>query len=51
MNIDLSFEYYPPAGLLSIAPFYKHIDNPIYDRSDHRARTSSTTAARMRGSG
>ena len=35
MNLDLSFEYYLPSGLLSIAPFYKHIDNPIYDRSDH----------------
>jgi TonB-dependent receptor len=33
MNVDLSFEYYLPAGLLSVAPFYKHIDNPIYDRS------------------
>jgi TonB-dependent receptor len=33
MNFDMSFEYYLPSGLVSIAPFYKHIDNPIYDRS------------------
>jgi TonB-dependent receptor len=32
-NLDVSFEYYPRAGLLSIAPFYKRISNPIYDRS------------------
>jgi TonB-dependent receptor len=32
MNLDLSFEYYLPSGLLSIAPFYKRIDNPIYGR-------------------
>ena len=30
MNIDLSVEYYMPAGLLTVAPFYKRIDNPIY---------------------
>ena len=33
MNLDLSIEYYISSGLLSIAPFYKQIDNPIYDRS------------------
>ncbi len=33
MNIDVSLEYYLPSGLLSVAPFYKQIDNPIYDRS------------------
>ena len=33
MNFDLSVEYYSPSGLFSIAPFYKRIDNPIYDRS------------------
>lgn len=33
MNLDVSFEYYLPSGLLSVAPFYKRIDNPIYDRS------------------
>lgn len=31
MNLDLSFEYYLPSGLLSVAPFYKRIANPIYD--------------------
>jgi TonB-dependent receptor len=33
MNFDASFEYYLPSGMLAIAPFYKRIDNPIYDRS------------------
>ncbi len=33
MNVDVSFEYYLPSGLLSVAPFYKRIDNAIYDRS------------------
>ena len=33
MNVDLSIEYYLPSSLLSIAPFYKRIDNPIYGRS------------------
>ena len=33
MNFDVSFKYCLPAGLVSVAPFYKHIDNPIYDRS------------------
>ncbi len=32
-NFDLSFEYHLPSGLISVAPFYKRIDNPIYDRS------------------
>ncbi len=32
-NLDVSFEYYVTSGLLSVAPFYKRIDNPIYDRS------------------
>ena len=32
-NVDLSFEFYMPSGLISVAPFYKRIDNPIYDRS------------------
>ena len=33
MNLDVSFEYYLPRACSSIAPFYKRIDNPIYDRS------------------
>ena len=33
LNFDLSVEYYLPSGLISVAPFYKRIDNPIYDRS------------------
>ncbi len=33
MNLDLSIEYYLPAGLVSVAPFYKRMDNPIYGRS------------------
>ncbi|HSC28087.1 MAG TPA: TonB-dependent receptor [Vicinamibacterales bacterium] len=33
MNFDLSIEYYLKSGLLSVAPFYKRIDNPIYGRS------------------
>jgi TonB-dependent receptor len=33
MNLDVSFEYYLPSGLLSVAPFFKFMDNPIYDRS------------------
>ena len=33
MNLDGSFEYYLPSGLLSVAPFYKRIDNAIYDWS------------------
>lgn len=33
MNFDLSLEYYLPSGLVSVAPFYKKIDNPIYGRS------------------
>lgn len=30
MNLDLSVEYYMPSGLVSVAPFYKRIANPIY---------------------
>jgi outer membrane receptor protein involved in Fe transport len=33
MNLDFSFEFYMPSGMVAIAPFYKRIDNPIYDRS------------------
>jgi TonB-dependent receptor len=33
MNFDVSLEYYLPSGLLAVAPFYKRITNPIYDRS------------------
>jgi len=33
MNLDLSIEYYLGSGLVSVAPFYKRIDDPIYDRS------------------
>jgi TonB-dependent receptor len=33
MNVDASIEYYLGAGLLSVAPFYKRIDNPIYGLS------------------
>ena len=33
MNLDLSFEFYLRSGLISVAPFYKKIDNAIYDRS------------------
>jgi TonB-dependent receptor len=33
MNVDFSFEFYTPSGMIAIAPFYKRIDNPIYDRS------------------
>lgn len=32
-NLDVSVEYYLPNGLVAVAPFYKRIDNPIYDRS------------------
>jgi TonB-dependent receptor len=33
MNVDASIEYYIGSGLLAVAPFYKHIDNPIYGLS------------------
>ena len=33
MNVDLSVEFYLPAGLVTVAPFYKRIDNPIFTRS------------------
>ena len=33
MNVDASFEYYLKNGLISVAPFYKRIRNPIYSRS------------------
>jgi TonB-dependent receptor len=33
MNLDASIEYYLGAGLIAMAPFYKHIDNPIFGRS------------------
>ena len=33
MNLDVSFELYMTSGLLSVAPFVKWIDNPIYDLS------------------
>ena len=32
MNVDLSVEYYLPSGIISVAPFYKHIENPIFTR-------------------
>ena len=32
MNFDVSFEYYLPSGLASVATFYKRVDNAIYDR-------------------
>ena len=32
-NIDASFEYYLKNGIVSVAPFHKHIRNPIYTRS------------------
>ena len=32
MNLDFSFEVYLRSGMIAIAPFYKRIDNPIYDR-------------------
>ena len=32
INVDFSFEVYLRAGMIAIAPFYKRIDNPIYDR-------------------
>lgn len=33
MNVDLSVEYYLPAGIISVAPFYKRIQNPIFTRT------------------
>jgi TonB-dependent receptor len=33
INADASIEYYLGSGLIAVAPFYKHIDNPIYTRS------------------
>ena len=33
INADASIEYYLGSGLIAIAPFYKHIDNPIYTRA------------------
>lgn len=33
MNLDASFELYLTSGLVSVAPFVKWIDNPIYDLS------------------
>ena len=32
-NLDASFEYYLKNGIVSVAPFHKHIRNPIYTRS------------------
>lgn len=32
MNVDLSVEYYLPSGIMSVAPFYKRIANPIFTR-------------------
>ena len=32
MNVDASFEYDMKSGLISVAPFYKRIRNPIYSR-------------------
>lgn len=32
MNVDLSIEYYLKSGIVSVAPFYKRIDHPIYTR-------------------
>jgi TonB-dependent receptor len=34
INLDASIEYYLPSGLVAIAPFYKHIDNPIFGYSE-----------------
>jgi TonB-dependent receptor len=33
MNVDASIEYYLPSGIISAAPFYKRIQNPIYTRA------------------
>ncbi len=33
MNVDVSVEYYLPAGIISVAPFYKRIQNPIFTRA------------------
>jgi len=33
MNVDASIEYYIGSGMFSVAPFYKHIDNPIFGLS------------------
>jgi TonB-dependent receptor len=33
MNVDLSVEYYLPSGIISVAPFYKRIENPIFTRA------------------
>lgn len=32
MNVDASVEYYLRSGLISVAPFYKRIRNPIFTR-------------------
>ncbi|WNO52414.1 TonB-dependent receptor [Stakelama saccharophila] len=33
-NLDLTLEFYPnKGGLLSVGAFYKHVDNPIFERS------------------
>jgi len=32
-NVDASIEYYLPSGIISAAPFYKRIRNPIYTRA------------------
>lgn len=32
-NVDASVEYYLPTGIVSFAPFYKYIRNPIYTRA------------------
>jgi TonB-dependent receptor len=33
INADASIEYYLGSGHIAVAPFYKRIDNPIYQRS------------------
>lgn len=33
MNVDASVEYYLTSGIISVAPFYKRIQNPIFTRA------------------
>ncbi len=33
MNVDVSVEYYLQGGIISVAPFYKRIQNPIFTRT------------------
>jgi TonB-dependent receptor len=49
MNLDFSFELYLRSGMIAIAPFYKRIDNPIYDRgvTDQNVVHNGRTYARF----